>query len=602
MKTVFAQNQSLFTAVLALTFSVARIHAADESANTTNAPYYKTYYGFSGAHAAAAQNSVEHLKELLDDDPTLISSRNGPNRTPLCIAAMRGNKEAVEYLLSRGADVNDRGFEELTPLADMAMYGTTNDDRCAEIAEMLVAAGAQVDPVDAFEATPLLHAVEMNKKKLAHCLLMHGADPSRPFSGVNNRITPLQYALKHSNLELARIILEFKPPLEWVDTDGATPLMWAVKSGKLEAARLLLEHGANPNPAPVTMESQQLSPSLYHFITNNSHGFTPLHWAVMRTNTEMIALLLEFKAPLDVHDEMGATPLHWAVGHGNKEIVSMLLQAGAPLSAAGRGGETPLHQAVRRNDKEIVAILLKARASVEAQNNGNQTPLDVAKQMDNLEIQTMLRDAAPARVAGKPAPVLETTGNIVSRQTMIDLAKRIADGDPGAYGELMSLAEELYRGVNHRSNPSQYALVSDRMNTTVKLLGEEAGKGNENALQALKKLVKEPHFKDSVAAALGPAAAAGNKDAIDILTHPEDRGIIPASADFALQAAAEANVQSVVDYFAAVLAEPKNAFRGRYGAATSALKAAADKGNQTAKDALEKHDGTEAAARHHAAN
>lgn len=602
MRTNRTNYQRLFLGPLALTLSLAvspTSRAQDKTIadKSQDAPYYDTYYGYTGLHAAAAQNNVEHLKELLDADPILLSSRNGANRTPLCIAAMRGEKEALEYLISRGADINDRGFGELTPLADLAMYGTTNDARAAEIAEILIAHGATVDPLDTLKVTPLLHAVEWNKLKLARVLLTHGADPAKTFSGTYARLTPLQYALQHSQREMAAMILEFKPPLEWIDSDGSTPLMWAVKAGKLDAARLLLEHGASPTPV-ITRESAQMTPALYHFVTNNSHGCTPLHWAMLRNNHEMIALLVQYKAPADARDEGGFTPLHLAVARGDAETTELFLQAGTPVDVAEKrggpvapgapDGNTPLHIAAAHTNQAVVAVLLKYHASLESRNSAGQTPIDIAKQRDNAAIEALLRAAAPARIAGQPAPLIETTGNIVPRQSMIDLAQRIADGDPGALGELTSLSEELFRGVDYRSNPAQAALNADRLNAAVKVLGDEAAKGNDHAFQALKTLVKDRHFSYSVATALGAAATAGRPEAIEILSHPNDWNILYTTADLQLEPAASANVSPAVDYFVDVLLNPTNAAHGRYGVAQRSLESAAGKGNQKAKDALEK--------------
>ena len=72
-------------------------------------------------YAAAEQGDVARLKEYFAADTNLLTLRNGLLRT----AAMSGQKDAVEFLISQGADVNDKGFIEMTPLAHMAMYGTS---------------------------------------------------------------------------------------------------------------------------------------------------------------------------------------------------------------------------------------------------------------------------------------------------------------------------------------------------------------------------------------------------------------------------------------------------------------------------------------------
>ncbi|MEO6034598.1 MAG: ankyrin repeat domain-containing protein, partial [Verrucomicrobiota bacterium] len=168
---------------------------------------------FVGIHSAAAAGDVDRLKEYLAKDPTLISARNGPNRTPLCIAAMRGQTNAVEFLITHGADVNDKGFFELTPLGDMAMYGMTNDQRCAGIATILLAHGAEVNPMDGYGATPLLHAVEMRKSQLARVLLEHGATQTLTYKGANSGTTPLHMAIGYGDKDMVAALLEFNPPL-----------------------------------------------------------------------------------------------------------------------------------------------------------------------------------------------------------------------------------------------------------------------------------------------------------------------------------------------------------------------------------------------------
>src|ERR1035437_1212979 len=146
--------------------------------------------------AAAAQGDVVKLKEFLAADPKLLPLRNELVRT----AAMSGQKEAVEFLISQGADVNEKGFFEMAPLAHMAMYGTRSDEKCAEGAIVLIAHGAEVDPVDQYGATPLLHAMELKKIKLMRVLLEHGASPARTFGGTY--LTPLHYAMRDWDIEM----------------------------------------------------------------------------------------------------------------------------------------------------------------------------------------------------------------------------------------------------------------------------------------------------------------------------------------------------------------------------------------------------------------
>lgn len=493
--------------------------------------------------AAAAQGDVVKLKEFLAADPKLLPLRNELLRT----AAMSGQKEAVEFLISQGADVNEKGFFEMAPLAHMAMYGTRSDEKCAEVAIVLIAHGAEVDPVDQYGATPLLHAVELKKIKLMRVLLEHGASPARTFGGTY--LTPLHYAMRDWDIEMIKLLLEFKPPLDGVDPDRTTPLMRALNSRNIEVARLLLEHGAKITP-PRTVPGSGKNQSLYWSIQNDNLKNTPLLWAVRRGGVEMLALLLGFKAPVDALDQDGKTPLHYAVSAGQKEMVRLLLDAKASVNVVGGDGATPLF---------------------------------LAETAENKEIAEMLRQAATAQgvsVAGVTGP---------SREAMRAIAKRICAGDVTAFDELTNVVEEMSH--SDRRIEANRQLNADRLRAASEIIGEAAGKGNDNAFQTLKKCLDDKHLKYFSLDPLG-AAAAGHPEALDILLHCHQKwGILENSVCFALAPAAKANQPSAVDYFVTLALDPETAKRQYYGVAwlvREVLKSAAAQGNQKAKDALEK--------------
>lgn len=492
-------------------------------------------------HSAAASGDVPALMKYLKENPKLISARNEPGRTPLCIAAMCGQANAVEFLISEGSDVNDRGFEDMTPLADMAAYGIRDDQRCADTATILLAHGALVDPVDDYHDTPLLHAVESGKSKLARVLLEHGASLAVTFSGVNSRLTPLQYALRESDTDMVAVILPFNPPLEVVDSDGATPLLRAVKNNQVEVARMLLQHGASVNPVtPVTSippkfmlqipgsgrlrayttNSSGLPPMGWFFFMQNNIGNTPLHWAVLRRNPDMVALLLKYNPPLDIENDQGATPLN------------------------------------------------------------------LAEERDLTNIAEMLRQAAPAEAQRADATNPST---IPSAEAMRAVANRIVNGDSAAFGELTIDAANLYKGIDYRRDPWRYRMNAGRMRAAFDVLGEQAGQGNDAAFQALKKSLGREPLKSFAPDALGIAAAAGNGQALDILLDYKQWGIMDSTAGLALRTPAAADIQPAVDFFVAALRDPANAHNGIDSYALPALQSAAAKGNQKAKAALEEH-------------
>jgi ankyrin repeat protein len=127
-------------------------------------------------------------------------------RTPLmhAILASDADPSTVALLIERGADVNvvDRG-QKWTPLHFAARDG--ND----EIVQVLLNAGASVDPVNTFGNTPLwenIMAPTTDVKTIA-TLLRHGADPSKK----NNRgVAPIDLARQIGRNDLVTL-LEEKP-------------------------------------------------------------------------------------------------------------------------------------------------------------------------------------------------------------------------------------------------------------------------------------------------------------------------------------------------------------------------------------------------------
>ena len=69
--------------------------------------------------------------------------------TPLLYAAGEGHKEIAEHLIAEGADVNAKDKKGRTPLHQAALSGRK------EVAVLLIAKGADLNTKDEFGKTPL---------------------------------------------------------------------------------------------------------------------------------------------------------------------------------------------------------------------------------------------------------------------------------------------------------------------------------------------------------------------------------------------------------------------------------------------------------------
>ncbi|WP_353277454.1 ankyrin repeat domain-containing protein [Wolbachia endosymbiont (group A) of Agelastica alni] len=123
----------------------------------------------------------------------------------------------------------------------------------------------------------------------------------------------------------------------------------------------------------------------------NKNDRTPLHLAAKYGRKDIVEMLLNKEAKVDVVDNRGRTPLHLAAQYNEKkEIVEMLLNKGAKVDIADNRGRTPLHLAAQNNNKEIVDALIKAKANVDIKDEDEKTPLDLTT---NKEIKALLQPA-----------------------------------------------------------------------------------------------------------------------------------------------------------------------------------------------------------------
>ena len=116
--------------------------------------------------------------------------------------------------------------------------------------------------------------------------------------------------------------------------------------------------------------------------TGGNNNRSPLHWAVIGQQVEIIRLLLA-AAGIDpnVRDgTYGSNPLIEAAFHGRAEIAGILANHHlVDLNIASNSGNRALHDAAGRGHLAVVNTLLAAGAAVNPQNNASRTPLGEAQ-------------------------------------------------------------------------------------------------------------------------------------------------------------------------------------------------------------------------------
>lgn len=133
-------------------------------------------------------------------------------------------------------------------------------------------------------------------------------------------------------------------------------------------------------------------------IPPNFHIFKPtslLHMVAFYGVLSMAEALLPFleKNPIwNDTDENGLTPLHYAVERSNRDLITLLIQHGAAVDFEDMKGNTPLLRALKNDDLHTVTLLLDAGADSGLKNVTGMTPLQFAVQCCSMEIVEYLLD------------------------------------------------------------------------------------------------------------------------------------------------------------------------------------------------------------------
>lgn len=249
-------------------------------------------------------------------------------RTPLMLAVLHGQIEAVRLLLSRGANF------QVKDVVGQTAFGLACREGLLEIAQCLVSAGDKV------------------RQKL----------PGRALG--------LHLAAENGHTEMVPWLLSQGLDIDAKNSRGETSLMLAGFSGHLNLLERLLEAGADPSP--ISRDGRTalsgVIACLRHQEIPRAEAFSgkhvSVHWseggvvsALMPVPEEetlpLVRRLLEAGAPAD--GEAGAVPLLAAAQFGHLRIAHLLVERGAdPRALVGPLEMSALEMACLYRREELV--------------------------------------------------------------------------------------------------------------------------------------------------------------------------------------------------------------------------------------------------------
>ncbi|MFN7156457.1 MAG: ankyrin repeat domain-containing protein [Acidovorax sp.] len=153
--------------------------------------------GQVGLTLALQGGSIKAFNALMAARQTNVEARNGQDESPLMMAALKGNVDAVKALIARDADVNKTGW---APLHYAASAGSPQH---AQIISLLLERHAYIDAASPNGTTPLMMAAHYGSTEAVQLLLEEGADPT-----LKNQLglTATDFAMRASRTDSAEKI------------------------------------------------------------------------------------------------------------------------------------------------------------------------------------------------------------------------------------------------------------------------------------------------------------------------------------------------------------------------------------------------------------
>lgn len=293
--------------------------------------------------------------------------------TPLVHAIRKGNPFFVKILLQSGVDPDLPCKSGHSPL----FYCIAT--HAPDLLQMLIDAKANIYGSCKNSLPAFLYAVKMGDINSIRILLKAGVDPNQRYgdeqdSALHLLISSKEAPYNQSRLDIINVLIEANANILLINNESLNSLHLAIQHGYLDIFSYLLMEvsGNNPDKALQIIKEHDLlhfatiinAPTLIDYLLKfcdinmpSCAGSTALLLAVSE-QPEIINFLLERKANPNIAAKIyQVTPLHLAVESGNLDLVKLLVQHGADINLTDQDKAKPIHYAQKFNHPHIYEFL-----------------------------------------------------------------------------------------------------------------------------------------------------------------------------------------------------------------------------------------------------
>uniref|UniRef100_A0A8C3TA66 Ankyrin repeat domain 17 n=1 Tax=Chelydra serpentina TaxID=8475 RepID=A0A8C3TA66_CHESE len=379
-------------------------------------------------HGATAGRQPEHESE--------------GGRTPLMKAARAGHVCTVQFLISKGANVNRTTANNDHTVLSLACAGGH-----LAVVELLLAHGA--DPTHRLKdgSTMLIEAAKGGHTSVVCYLLDYPNNLLSAPAPDATQLTPPSHDLNRAPRVPVQALPMVVPPQEPdkppANVATTLPIRNKAVSGRASAMSNTPTHSIatsvsqpqTPAPSPIISPSAMLPiyPAIDIDAQTESNHDTALTLACAGGHEELVQTLLERGANIEHRDKKGFTPLILAATAGHVGVVEILLDNGADIEAQSeRTKDTPLSLACSGGRQEVVELLLARGANKEHRNVSDYTPLSLAASGGYVNIIKILLNAGAeinSRTGSKlgisPLMLAAMNGHTAAVKLLLDMGSDI---------------------------------------------------------------------------------------------------------------------------------------------------------------------------------
>ena len=270
--------------------------------------------------------------EFLIDCGADINVSDENNKNILYKEIMQGysNYKMIDFLISKGANLEARDFDERSVVDDIV--------EIIAIVKKIKAPNPML--------TPIIKEDERYDVLLKK-VLTYRPDIQTPRLDGKSILFDL---VLYNDFETLRTIINYGVDLNITDKRGYTPLMNMVEEGlKIKDKKekeIFIERLINFLKYRVSVDAQ------------DNDGRTVVHKAVIANDLLVLEKILTKKADLTLTDVHGRTALHHTQWHGNYKIARWLIAAGADMNQPDKSGFTLLNYAAIFGHARLVIALI----------------------------------------------------------------------------------------------------------------------------------------------------------------------------------------------------------------------------------------------------